>query len=77
MLRGVSLGYMGWSARGFDTRETDPDKILARLRRGFWPGAVLLIHQGHPHSLAVLEALLTALQAGGFRCVLPPTGQPH
>jgi peptidoglycan/xylan/chitin deacetylase (PgdA/CDA1 family) len=74
VLRGASLGYMGWTARGFDTRETNPDKILVRLRRGFRPGAVLLIHQGHPHSLAVLETLLTALQAAGFRCVLPPAG---
>lgn len=74
ILRESGLGCLGWMARGFDTREKNPDNILARLRRGFQPGAVLLIHQGHPHSLAVLETLLAALTAEGFRCVLPPSG---
>lgn len=76
LLREAGLGYMGWAARGFDTRETNPDKIVARLRGGFQSGAVLLIHQGHPHSLAVLKTLLAALKAENYRCILPPAGIP-
>ena len=72
ILRELNLSYLGWAARGFDTRETNVTRVVDRLRRGFQPGAVLLIHQGHPHSVAVLEALLEALASGGWRTVLPP-----
>ncbi len=72
LLKSSGLAYLGWTARGFDTRETDLPRLLARLRRGFRPGAVLLIHQGHPHSLALLTELLEALAADGWRTVLPP-----
>ena len=72
ILRELNLEYLGWAARGFDTRQTNVSRIIVRLRRGFRPGAVLLIHQGHPHSIAVLEALLQALAAEGWRTILPP-----
>lgn len=71
ILKNLGLHYLGWTARGFDTRQKSVPRILARLRRGFRPGAVLLIHQGHPHSVAVLEALLDALGAEGWRIILP------
>lgn len=72
VLRELNLTYLGWAARGFDTRETDPARVVRRLRRGIRPGAVLLVHQGHPHSTAVLEAVLEALTLEGYRAVLPP-----
>lgn len=71
VLRGCGLQYMGWAARGFDTRCTDPARVLERLRPAFRPGAVLLVHQGHPHSPAVIGALLQALQDEGFGTFLP------
>lgn len=71
ILRECGLDYMGWAARGFDTRCTDPARVLERLRPAFQPGAVLLVHQGHPHSLAVIGAVLQALKDEGFGTVLP------
>jgi len=66
-----------WSARGFDTRVDDPDRVKARLLRGLEPGAILLLHDGHaartpigaPVILEVLPAVLEAATACGLRAV--------
>ncbi len=71
VLRETNLTYLGWTARGFDTSDQDIPRVLARLRKGFQPGAVILVHQGHPHSLALLEALLETLRAEGWSTRLP------
>ncbi|MDB6071333.1 MAG: polysaccharide deacetylase family protein [Verrucomicrobiales bacterium] len=71
ILRECGLRCMGWAARGFDTRRTDPAKVLLRMRPEFRPGVVLLVHQGHPQSLAVIEAVLVALKEDGFGTCLP------
>ena len=72
ILATLNLRYLGWTARGFDTRESDIARIISRLLPGFKPGAVLLIHQGHPHSVALLDTLLDTLTREGWRVVLPP-----
>lgn len=72
LLRELKLGYLGWTARGFDTSNSNISRILAKLRRGLQPGGILLIHQGHPHSVALLTALLELLQAEGWKTQLPP-----
>lgn len=72
ILRDSKLGYLGWTARGLDTRETDPEVVMGRLRKGIRPGGILLLHQGHPHSLLLLRKLLEELAAGGWRTRLPP-----
>jgi len=72
VVRECGLRGMGWLARGFDSRDARIPRILNRLRRGFHPGGILLVHQGHPHSVALLTALLEALRADGWRVVLPP-----
>ena len=72
VLRELGLTYLAWTVRGFDTSETNVARVISRLRQGFRPGSVLLIHQGHPHSEAVLEALLEALTSDRWRVVLPP-----
>lgn len=71
VLRVLGMNYMGWAARGLDTSDANIPRVLARLRRGFRPGAVLLVHQGHPHSVAVLRALLEALRKDGWSTRLP------
>ena len=65
------LAVTGWQARGFDGVDTPIEKIIATLRRGIAPGAIILIHQGMPHSLKVLKKLLEFLQEDGWDCVLP------
>ena len=65
------MRYLGWTRRGYDTRETDLDRIMARLRRGFQPGAILLIHQGMPHHVLLLRRLLEELKNDQWEVVIP------
>jgi peptidoglycan/xylan/chitin deacetylase (PgdA/CDA1 family) len=71
ILREFDLKYLGWSCRAFDTRSADVEKIVKRLTRDLWPGSILLIHQGHPHSLKLLERLLIWLASNNWSTHLP------
>lgn len=77
ILEELNLACLGWTARAFDTRPAPIPVQMARLRPAFVPGAILLIHQGCPHSLSLLAALLTELTAGGWSCGLPPPVPSH
>jgi len=72
-LKPLGLTRVAWCARGFDAREADPARIVARITRGLRPGAIVLLHEGAPHgrSVAIVEAVLAHLAAQGYRCVLP------
>jgi peptidoglycan-N-acetylglucosamine deacetylase len=85
VLHRLGLHLVSWSRRGFDTRERDAARVLARLTRGLAAGDILLLHDGHaartaqglPVVLAVLPALLQQLRAAGLKTVtlaeaLPP-----
>lgn len=85
VLHAQNLHLVAWTRRGFDTREADADRVLARLQRGLAGGDILLLHDGHarrtaqgqPVVLQVLPRLLAALAAQGLRPVtlndaLPP-----
>lgn len=72
------LQLASWTRRGFDTRERDPHKVLARLAKGLAAGDILLLHDGHaarshssgrPLILDVLPSLLAACAAAGLRPV--------
>ncbi len=71
------LQLAAWTRRGYDTRQSNADAVLARLTRGLAAGDVLLLHDGHaartasgqPVVLAVLPRLLDALRAQGLRSV--------
>ena len=76
LLRELNLTCMGWSARSFDTRGLPVPRLLQRLRFSFRPGAILLVHQGHPHSVAFIQSLLESLTAAGWQVVLPPDPPP-
>lgn len=72
-LKPLGLTRVAWSARGFDAREADPARVVARIARGLCPGAIVLLHEGAPHgrSVAVVAAVLERLAQDGYRCVLP------
>jgi peptidoglycan/xylan/chitin deacetylase (PgdA/CDA1 family) len=72
-LKPLGLTRVAWCARGFDAREADPARVVARIARGLRPGAIVLLHEGAPHgrSVAIVEAVLEHLAAQGYRCVLP------
>lgn len=72
------LVRVGWSARGFDGVGCTPDQVLRRLAPGLVPGAIVLLHEGaaHGHNLAILEAVLQALQQRGLVARLPDVAKP-
>lgn len=71
------LQLAAWTRRGFDTRSTHADAVLARLTRGLCGGDVLLLHDGNaartadgqPVVLAVLPRLLAHMRERDLRSV--------
>ncbi len=72
-LRKHGLARVAWSARGFDGVRGDPARAVARIAGQLRPGAIVLLHEGAPHgnNLAIVEGVLQALRARGYRAVLP------
>ena len=68
VLARLGLRLASWSARGFDTRSGDAERVKSRLLRGLRAGAILLVHDGNaartrdgiPVILEVLPAVLSA-----------------
>lgn len=77
VLHRAGLQLATWTRRGFDTRERDPHKVLARLISQLDAGDVLLMHDGNaarsatgePLIVAVLPPLLEVLRARGLKPV--------
>jgi len=77
VLAKLGLRLASWSARGFDTRVADAQRVTNRLLRGLRPGAILLLHDGHaartahgtPVIVEALPAVLEAAAAAGLRTV--------
>jgi len=77
VLHRLGLRLASWSARGFDTRSGDVERVQRRLLRGLRPGAILLVHDGNaartrdgiPVILEVLPAVLAAAKAANLRFV--------
>ncbi|MBL8300123.1 MAG: polysaccharide deacetylase family protein [Rhodanobacteraceae bacterium] len=72
-LKPLGLTRVAWCARGFDAREADSERVVARISLGLRPGAILLLHEGAPHgrSVAIIGAVLTHLAREGYSCTLP------
>lgn len=77
VLARLGLQLASWSARGFDTRTGDGERIKNKLLRGLRAGAILLLHDGNaartpggiPVILEVLPAVLAAAKAANLRLV--------
>lgn len=80
VLHRMGLRLVSWTRRGYDTRESDPARILARLEPALGGGAILLLHDGHaargadgtPVVLTVLPQLLGLARRRGLRAVTLP-----
>jgi len=66
-----SLQVIGWQARGFDGVTNPPEKIIATIRRGLCPGAIVVLHQGLPHSPDVIRRTLQMLVEDHWTPILP------
>ena len=66
LVREEGLGLLGWNARGFDTRRRNPEFIVRAILADLRPGGIILLHQGHPHSVATLELLLIRCRDQGW-----------
>jgi len=70
--RMLGLRVIGWSARGLDTRISDPERIVKRILRRLEPGAIILLHDGNipPERLVVaVKMLLAKLRESGYEVV--------
>lgn len=67
--RGMRL--IGWTVRGFDSVTADPDRVAARIVPQTNPGAIIVMHQGLPHSVQCIERVVDDLQKAGYAFVLP------
>ena len=82
VLSRLGLSLVSWTRRGFDTRERDPAKVLARLVRNLAAGDILLLHDGNaartvdgkPVVLEVLPPLLLKIRQAKLRAVTLPEG---
>jgi peptidoglycan-N-acetylglucosamine deacetylase len=77
VLTRLGLQLATWSARGFDTRVGDAERVKEKLLRGLQAGAILLVHDGNvartadgrPVILDVLPAVMQAAAAARLRFV--------
>lgn len=77
VLARLGLQLASWSARGFDTRAGDVERVRNRLLRGLRAGALLLLHDGNaartpggiPVILEVLPTVLATARAADLRFV--------
>ncbi|WP_431112143.1 polysaccharide deacetylase family protein [Variovorax paradoxus] len=82
VLHRLGLSLVSWTRRGFDTREGNPAKVMARLTRNLQARDILLLHdgnaartpEGNPVLLEVLPLLLERLRADGLSAVTLPEG---
>ena len=77
VLTRLGLQLASWSARGFDTRIGDGERVKNKLLHGLRAGAILLLHDGNaartangiPVILEVLPTVLAAAAAANLRFV--------
>ena len=77
VLTRLGLRLASWSARGFDTRIGDVERVRNSLLGGLRAGAILLLHDGNaartldgiPVILEVLPTVLAAARAANLRFV--------
>jgi len=68
----LGLTVVGWTARGLDTKLTEPKQIVARIVRGLRPGAIILLHDGNiptERLLTTVKTLLDTLATLGYEVV--------
>jgi peptidoglycan/xylan/chitin deacetylase (PgdA/CDA1 family) len=70
--RETGLAVIGWSARGLDTKLSDPEEIVSRICRRIEPGAIILLHDGNipvERLVTTVKTLLDRLRALDYEVV--------
>lgn len=70
--RRLKLPVIGWTARGFDTRVQEPERVVARIVSKLSPGGIILLHDGgipRERLLTTVTALLAELKKSGYQVV--------
>ena len=70
--RAAGLSVVGWTARGLDTRITDPERIVKRITQRLTPGGIILLHDGNipaERLLMTVKLLLANLRERGYEIV--------
>ncbi len=62
---------VAWTVGGRDGWEADATEVVERVRRAVSPGAIVMLHEGRPHSLATILAVVDALLDRGYEFVIP------
>ena len=84
VLARLGLQLASWSARGFDTRTGDVERVKSKLLRSLRAGAILVLHDGNaartadgtPVILEVLPAVMASAAAADLQFVTLPQATP-
>ena len=67
--RGMKL--IGFSARAYDAVVHDPAKIANAIVKHLEPGAIVVLHQGRPWSIAAIAQTIDAITQAGYSLIIP------
>lgn len=70
-LQALGLTMVLWNCRGFDGVLSDPQAVRHRLQKGLRPGAIILLHEGRPDTVELLEQVLRMLADRGSSPAMP------
>lgn len=80
LLTSLDQKLAAWTCRGYDSLDSDPDRVLGRMLHGVKAGSILMLHDGDcartragdPVVLDVLPVLLERISAAGLQAVSLP-----
>jgi peptidoglycan/xylan/chitin deacetylase (PgdA/CDA1 family) len=71
LLRGRGMQLVGWTVRGFDSVRADAGRVAARILPRVTPGAIIVMHQGRPHSIDCIRRVIDDVRKDGYAFVVP------
>lgn len=61
-----------WDSDSRDWENKNPERILYRVMRTVAPGSIVLFHDIHPGAAEMLQTLISAFKANGYRFITIP-----
>jgi peptidoglycan/xylan/chitin deacetylase (PgdA/CDA1 family) len=66
-----TMRFVGWSVRGHDGIQCDPEAVARRVGAQVTPGAILLLHEGRARSNEAILRVIDELRGRGYTFVIP------